>query len=63
MIISVQLGNFKTNWKPGETLRLELKHKKTKQKHTWDIVVPEGSNLIKFLDQPEVIPPFAKKKK
>ncbi len=63
VVASVQLGNFKSQWKAGETLRLELRHNKSKQKTTWDIKIPEGSNLIKLLDDPQVIPPFAKKKK
>jgi hypothetical protein len=62
-IVSVQLGNFKSQWRAGETLRLELRHKKSKQKVTWDVPIPEGTTLIKHLDDPITVPPFAKKKK
>jgi len=63
VILSVQLGNFKTQWNAGETLRIELKHKKSGQKHSWDLLIPEGTSLIKKMDEPLVVPPFAKKKK
>lgn len=63
VIVSVQLGNFPSQWREGETLRLELRHKKSKQKITWDVLIPPGNNLIKILDEPKVVPPFSKKKK
>lgn len=63
VVINVQLGNFPSQWKEGETLHLELKHKKSKQKLNWSLIIPAGTNLIKFMDEPKVIPPFAKKKK
>jgi hypothetical protein len=60
-IVSVQLGNFKSQWKAGEILHVEVIHKESKQKTSWDINVPEGSNLIKHLDDPIVIPPYTPK--
>lgn len=62
MVITVQLGNFKTQWRSGETLHVKVTHKKTKKTVEWDIVIPEGTALIKMLDEPRVIPPFSKKK-
>lgn len=61
VIAYVQLGNFKQQWISGQTLRLELTHKKSKAKVTWDVYIPEGSALIKMLDTPKVIPPYTKK--
>ncbi len=63
VIVSVQLGNFKSQWRAGETLRLELRHKKSKQQVTWDVVIPDGTTLIKHLEDPITVPPFTKKKK
>lgn len=62
VIITVQLGNFKKQWRSGQTLHVKVTHKKTKKTVEWDIVIPEGTNLIKMLDEPRVIPPFSKKK-
>ena len=63
VILSVQLGNFKDQWKEGQTLKIELQHKKSKQKYSWSVVIPEGSGLMKHLDDPQVIPPYTKKPK
>jgi hypothetical protein len=42
---------------------MEITHIKTGQKKTWTQPIPEGTNLIKMLDKPFVIPPYTKKKK
>lgn len=63
VIASIQLGNFKQQWIAGEVLHLEIMHRKSKQKFSWKMPIPEGTALIKALDKPIVIPPFAKPKK
>ena len=63
VIASVQLGNFKSQWKAGEVIHLELTHKKSGQKLSWRQPIPEGSALIKELEKPIKIPPFKKPKK
>jgi len=62
VIASLQLGNFPSQWKAGEVIHLEVTHKKTGQKKTWTQSIPEGTNLIKMLEKPIVIPPYTKKK-
>jgi len=62
VIASVQLGNFGTDWQAEQTLHLELTHKLTGQKYSWDVFIPEGTALMKHLDDPLVIPPYTKKK-
>lgn len=61
VIAKVQLGNFRYQWKAGETLHLRLKHKTSGKIKEWDLMIPTGSNLIKHLDDPIVIPPYTKK--
>ena len=56
-IANVQLGNFKHLWKPGDTLHLIITHKETGESRGWSLVIPEGSHLIKHLDEALVIPP------
>ena len=63
VIASLQLGNFKSQWQAGEVIYMEITHKKTGQTKTWTQPIPEGTNLIKMLDKPVVIPPYAKQKK
>jgi hypothetical protein len=63
VITSLQLGNFKSQWQAGEVIYMEITHIKTGQKKTWTQPIPEGTNLIKMLDKPFVIPPYTKKKK
>ncbi len=63
VIASVQLGNFKSQWKAGEVIHLEITHKKSGQKFCWRQPIPEGSALIKELEKPIKIPPFKKAKK
>lgn len=63
VVCKVNLGNFTSNWSPGETLHLKITHKKTKKTVEWDYLIPEGTNLINLLDTPKVIPPFPKKNK
>ena len=63
VIASLQLGNFPSQWIAGEVIHLEITHKKTGQKKTWTQSIPEGTNLIKMLEKPVVIPPYKKKKK
>jgi len=59
MVVSlVNLGNFSSQWHSGETLHLELTHKETEQRVEWDVHIPEGTNTIKLLDTPQIIPPF-----
>ncbi|MDP2173601.1 MAG: hypothetical protein Q8J62_07475 [Candidatus Cloacimonadaceae bacterium] len=61
VMLTVQLGSFGVEWKEGETLVLEITHKASGQKKEWSIVVPPGSNLIKHLETPMIVPPFQKK--
>ena len=63
IIASLQLGNFPSQWEAGEVIYLEITHKKTGQKKTWTKSIPEGTNLIKMLEKPVVVPPYTKKKK
>ena len=63
IIASLQLGNFPSQWEAGEVIYLEITHKKTGQKKTWTQSIPEGTNLIKMLEKPVVVPPYTKKKK
>ena len=63
VIASLQLGNFPRQWEAGEVIYLEITHKKTGQKKTWTKSIPEGTNLIKMLEKPVVVPPYTKKKK
>lgn len=63
VVAKVQLGNFKYQWSPGETLHMKLTHKETGQVKEWDLLIPEGSWLIKHLDDPLVIPPYPQKDK
>ena len=57
-----QVGDGKkvpfSQWHSGETLHLELTHKETEQRVEWDVYIPEGTNTIKLLDTPQIIPPF-----
>lgn len=61
VIAKVQLGNFRYHWKSGETLHLKLQHKASGKIKEWDVVIPPGTNLMKHLDDPIVIPPYSKK--
>jgi len=63
VIASLQLGNFRSQWKAGEIIYMELTDKKTGKKKTWTQPIPEGTNLIKMLEKPVIIPPYTKKKK
>ncbi|HPN40350.1 MAG TPA: hypothetical protein PKX36_02360 [Candidatus Cloacimonadota bacterium] len=58
LVARVQLGNFKYQWESGETLHLKLTHKATNTIKEWDVLVPEGSALIRYMDNPIVIPPY-----
>lgn len=62
-IVNIQLGNFKRLWQAGDILHLVITHKKSGESKGWTLVVPEGTHLIKKLDEPVVIPPYSKKKK
>ncbi|MDY0151447.1 MAG: hypothetical protein RBS43_04160 [Candidatus Cloacimonas sp.] len=63
VIAVVQLGNFPQQWLAGEILHLEITHRKSGQIFSWKQVIPSGTALIKMLDEPIVIPPYAKPKK
>lgn len=63
VIATLQLGNFSEQWVAGEVIIMELTHRKTGQKKTWRQSIPEGTMLIKELEKPIEIPPFAKPKK
>ena len=60
VIVSIQLGNFRVDWKPGQTMRMVLTHNESGEKVSWDLEIPEGSNLIRHLDEAIVIPPFTR---
>lgn len=62
VIAKLQLGNFRYHWSPGETIHFKLTHKESGQILEWEEVIPEGSYLIKHLDDPLVIPPYSKEK-
>jgi len=63
VVAKVQLGNFRYHWKAGETLHLKLKHKASGAVKEWDVLIPPGTNLMKHLEDPIVIPPYSKAKK
>jgi hypothetical protein len=42
-------------------MHMMLTHKASGQTKGWQIVIPEGTNLIKLLDEPLVIPPYKQK--
>ncbi|MGI6198850.1 MAG: hypothetical protein ACOYIS_06985 [Candidatus Cloacimonadaceae bacterium] len=62
VIAKLQLGNFKFHWNPGETIHFRLTHKESGQVKEWEEIIPEGSYLMKHLDDPIVIPPYSKDK-
>lgn len=61
-IVNIQLGNFRRQWVAGDIMHMVLTHKATGETKGWQLVIPEGTNLIKKLDEPLVIPPYTKKK-
>ncbi|HQQ67264.1 MAG TPA: hypothetical protein PLX77_00410 [Candidatus Cloacimonadota bacterium] len=61
-VASVQLGNFKRPWVEGDILHLVITHKASGESKGWQLTVPEGTALIKKLDEGIVIPPQPKKK-
>ncbi|HCM15090.1 MAG TPA: hypothetical protein DHW79_03935 [Candidatus Cloacimonas sp.] len=61
VIVNIQLGNFKRQWQAGDIMHMVLTHKASGQTKGWQITIPEGTNLIKYLDEPLVIPPYADK--
>ncbi len=61
-ILSVQLGNFKRQWQVGDTLHVVITHKESGQSKGWQMRIPEGTNLIRHLDEAVVIPPATGKK-
>ncbi len=63
VVATVQLGNFTRQWAAGDTLHLVITHKESGESKGWDLIVPEGTALIKHLDDGIVIPPAPKKKK
>jgi len=64
---NVQLGGFTTNWAAGDTVRLELTHKPTGEKISWEIVIPDdNTSAIGFKQainpiEQVIAPPFSKK--
>jgi hypothetical protein len=60
VVASVQLGNFGVDWKPGMTMHMVLTHRASGETKAWDIVIPEGTALIKHLDNPITIPPWSR---
>ncbi len=62
VVVKLNLGNFKSDWVAGETLHFVLTHKESKQVKEWDVVIPEGTALIKMLDEPLIIPPYTVEK-
>jgi len=61
VIAYLQLGNFKTVWKPGQTICFELTYLANGEKLNWELLIPEGSNLLRYLDEALIIPPYSKK--
>jgi hypothetical protein len=61
VIVTVQLGNFKRQWEAGDILHLALTHKESGESKGWKLEIPEGTNLIKKLDEPLIIPPYSQK--
>jgi|WetSurMetagenome_2_1015567.scaffolds.fasta_scaffold600176_2 hypothetical protein len=59
VVAFLNLGNFPSEWTKGETLHLKLTHKKSKAVVEWNVVIPEGGNVINMLDKPQVIPPVS----
>lgn len=62
VVATVQLGNFKRQWKAGDILHLVITHKESGESKGWQLEIPEGTHLIKHLDDALVIPPAPKKK-
>jgi hypothetical protein len=58
VVAKVQLGNLRYQWEAGETLHLKLKHKASGTVKEWDVLIPPGTNLIKYMDDPIIIPPY-----
>ncbi len=56
--ISVQLGQFDTQWAAGNTLRLTVTYLPTSETSTpWDITIPTGSATVTILDPVMTVPP------
>lgn len=62
VIVNIQLGNFKRQWVAGDIMHMVLTHKASGETKGWQLLVPEGTNLIRKLDEPLIIPPKTKKK-
>jgi hypothetical protein len=62
VIVSIQLGNFKRQWLAGDTMHMLLTHKASGETKGWQLLIPEGTNLIRKLDEPLIIPPQTKNK-
>lgn len=64
---NVQLAGFTTNWAAGDTVRLELTHKPSGEKVSWEIIIPDDStSAIGFKQsfnpiEQIVAPPFSRK--
>ena len=61
VIAYLQLGNFKSVWKSGQTILFELTHVESGEKMQWELLIPEGANLLRRLDEAVIIPPYSKK--
>lgn len=56
--ISVQLGQFATQWGSGNTLRFIVTYIPTNEvSAAWDIVIPTGSSAVSILDPVMTVPP------
>ncbi|MFO7660619.1 MAG: hypothetical protein R6V77_06875 [Candidatus Cloacimonadaceae bacterium] len=64
---NVQLAGFTTNWAAGDTVRLELTHKPSGEKVSWELVIPDDNTYAIGYKQKHnpieqiVAPPFSRK--
>jgi len=61
VVCRLNLGNFPSDWAPGDTLHMKITHRESKEAVEWEYIIPEGTNLIKLLDEPKIVPPYTKK--
>ena len=62
-VINIQLGNFRRQWEVGDVMHIVLSHKASGESKGWSVEIPEGTALIRKLDDAIIIPPTTKKKK
>ena len=57
--ITIQLGNFATQWVSGNTLRFQVNYIPTGEVSAeWDVVIPAGTATVLIQEPVMVVPPF-----